>query len=32
MQYLKTYLQKITNRGNVKLAESIAKGSEYNLV
>lgn len=28
MQYLKTYLQKITNRGNVKLAESISKTSE----
>lgn len=25
MQYLKTYLQKITDRGNVKLAESISK-------
>lgn len=28
MQYLKTYLQKITDRGNVKLAESIKKTSE----
>lgn len=28
MQYLKTYLQKITDRGNVKLAESIAKTAE----
>lgn len=28
MQYLKTYLQKITNRGNIKLAESISKTSE----
>lgn len=28
MQYLKTYLQKITNRGNIKLAESILKTSE----
>ena len=25
MQYLQTYLQKITDRGNVKLAESISK-------
>lgn len=34
MQYLKTYLKKITDRGNVKLAESLAKtavdiGNEY---
>ena len=28
MQYLKTYLQKITARGNIKLAESISKTSE----
>lgn len=28
MQYLKTYLQKITDRGNVNLAESIAKTAE----
>lgn len=28
MQYLKTYLQKIIDRGNVKLAESIAKTAE----
>lgn len=28
MQYLKTYLQKITDRGNVKLAESISKTAE----
>lgn len=28
MQYLKTYLQKIINRGNIKLAESISKTSE----
>lgn len=28
MQYLKTYLQRITDRGNVKLAESILKTSE----
>lgn len=28
MQYLKTYLQKITDRGNVKLAESIQKTAE----
>lgn len=28
MQYLKTYLQKITDRGNVKLAESIARTAE----
>lgn len=28
MQYLKTYLQKITDRGNVNLAESIFKTSE----
>lgn len=28
MQYLKTYLQKITDRGNTKLAESILKTSE----
>ena len=28
MQYLKTYLQRITDRGNVKLAESISKTSE----
>ena len=28
MQYLKTYLQKITDRGNVKLAESIEKTVE----
>ena len=28
MQYLNTYLQKITNRGNVKLAESIHKTAE----
>lgn len=28
MQYLKTYLKKITDRGNVKLAESIAKTAE----
>lgn len=28
MQYLKTYLQKISDRGNVKLAESIAKTAE----
>ena len=28
MQYLKTYLQKITYRGNVKLAESIEKTAE----
>jgi Z1 domain len=28
MQYLKTYLRKITDRGNVKLAESIAKTAE----
>ncbi len=28
MHYLKTYLQKITNRGNIKLAESILKTSE----
>lgn len=28
MQYLKTYLQKITDRGNIKLAESISKTSE----
>lgn len=25
MQYLKTYLKKITDRGNTKLAESIEK-------
>lgn len=28
MQYLKTYLQKITNRGNIKLAESISNTAE----
>lgn len=28
MHYLKTYLQKITDRGNIKLAESIAKTAE----
>ena len=28
MQYLKTYLQKITDRGNTKLAESIQKTAE----
>lgn len=28
MQYLKTYLNKITERGNVKLAESISKTAE----
>ncbi|OIK07423.1 Z1 domain-containing protein [Bacillus sp. MUM 13] len=28
MQYLKTYLQKITDRGNEKLAESISKTAE----
>jgi hypothetical protein len=28
MRYLKTYLQKITDRGNVKLAESIAKTAD----
>lgn len=28
MRYLKTYLKKITDRGNVKLAESIAKTAE----
>lgn len=28
MQYLKTYLKKITNRGNIKLAESISKTAE----
>ena len=28
MQYLKTYLQKITDRGNIKLAESISKTSD----
>jgi len=28
MRYLKTYLQKITDRGNVKLAESISKTAE----
>lgn len=28
MQYLKTYLQRITDRGNIKLAESISKTSE----
>lgn len=28
MQYLKTYLKTITNRGNVKLAESIAKTAD----
>lgn len=28
MQYLKTYLQKITDRGNIKLAESILKTAE----
>jgi hypothetical protein len=28
MQYLKTYLQRITDRGNVKLAESIARTAE----
>ena len=28
MQYLKTYLQKITARGNIKLAESISKTAE----
>lgn len=28
MQYLKTYLQKITDQGNVKLAESILKTAE----
>ena len=28
MQYLKMYLQKITDRGNVKLAESISKTAE----
>ncbi|MDU0329905.1 Z1 domain-containing protein [Paenibacillus sp. 3LSP] len=28
MRYLKTYLQKITNRGNAKLAESIARTAE----
>lgn len=28
MQYLKTYLQKITDRGNTKLAESISKTAE----
>lgn len=28
MQYLKTYLKKITDRGNVKLAESIEKTAE----
>lgn len=28
MQYLKTYLQKISDRGNIKLAESICKTAE----
>lgn len=28
MQYLKTYLKKITDRGNAKLAESIEKTAE----
>ena len=28
MQYLKTYLQKITDRGNIKLADSIQKTAE----
>ena len=28
MNYLKTYLQKITGRGNIKLAESISKTAE----
>jgi hypothetical protein len=28
MQYLRTYLKKITDRGNIQLAESIAKTSE----
>ncbi|MDN5973026.1 Z1 domain-containing protein [Bifidobacterium crudilactis] len=28
MQYLKTYLDRITDRGNIKLAESISKTSE----
>lgn len=28
MQYLKTYLQKIVDRGNVKLAESVARTAE----
>ena len=28
MQYLKTYLKKITDRGNVKLAESISKTAD----
>ena len=28
MQYLKTYLNKITARGNVKLAESISRTAE----
>lgn len=28
MQYLKTYLKKITDRGNIKLAESISKTAE----
>ena len=28
MNYLKTYLQKITDRGNVKLAESVSKTAE----
>ena len=28
MQYLKTYLNKIIERGNVKLAESVSKTAE----
>lgn len=28
MQYLKTYLKKITDRGKVKLAESISKTAD----
>jgi len=28
MQYLNTYLKKITDRGNTKLAESISKTAE----
>ena len=28
MQYLKTYLDKITNRGNIKLAESVSQTAE----
>ena len=32
MQYLKTYLKKITDRGNTKLAESIEKTANWSVI